>query len=157
MQDSQRRISEAEASKILAIAAHLDANNQKSYSLEDLVQAGEQVNIPATYTYEALLQVQAGVDTPTSAVSSDSKRSLSTRQLKHQYLLPILGTIIGLVISIPLYPATKSGEYPSLNELIRMEMLTTGIRIFPPGLGLVAGIWGQRQLRKRLTSRQSRQ
>jgi hypothetical protein len=143
MQDSQMQISEADAAKILTIATHLHARNQRDYSFEEIIKVGEEVNIPPSHIYQALLQIQTAKATPYCGL-------LSSPKSKPGYLLPLLGAIAGLLISIPLYPATKSGQYASTPELIGMEMLTTAIRISPVGLGVLFGILvNQKMLQRR--------
>lgn len=59
MNNSDTRISEAIAPKVFARAAHLYAQAEQGYSLEELVQAGAAANIPPEFIRQAVQQVQA--------------------------------------------------------------------------------------------------
>lgn len=53
-----QRIPDQQASEVFELAARLYAQRSQSYSVEELVQAGSEVEIPPEYVQEALRQVQ---------------------------------------------------------------------------------------------------
>lgn len=139
MRNSNLRVSEAEAAKLLTIAARLHAHRQQSFSIEDLIRAGEEVDLPPAVIYEAIVQTRLQQRLGTAA------RFSPPTQPRRRYLLPLLGAIAGLMLSLPLYPATKSGEYASPAALYVGELAATMIRILPPSVGLTAGVWLNRR------------
>lgn len=171
MQNSQQPISEAEAARILALAAQLHAQSQWSYSVEELIQAGEEVNIPAANIHQALAQVRRAA-TPDAVVSSAPKHSSFAKPPQNRYLLPLLGTVTGLIISVPLLFATGSLIWSVkywVNDTFfksqlegrlidSIEVGGIGLTIlFPPAVGLSVGIWGDRYLQKRQKYKQLKQ
>lgn len=59
MNNPENRIPENIAPEVLALASRYYANQQASYSISELVQAGSEVQIPAEYIQQAIHEIQA--------------------------------------------------------------------------------------------------
>lgn len=69
---SDLRISADLAPEVLALAARLQAEQQSSYSLEELVEAGAEANIEPEYIRQAAQQIQSQQIQATSRPASSS-------------------------------------------------------------------------------------
>lgn len=91
MEDREVRIPEEIAPEVLELASRYYANYTQSYSASELVEAGEEVRIPAEFIQQAIQDVQA-------KQQQQQERQKRRQQQRQMALMVSAGLLAGLVL-----------------------------------------------------------